>query len=229
MTNETVPDPKTMMKNLAISTIRPLFFVFVGLAVMWFIGKQIGGEESILKQLNDTPTARGLITFVVATATVAGALILVLAAIISEGTADDVKMRLNEGRQVMAPLIGILGTIVGFYFGQSTVPGSQTGGTPPQAQELRVADVTLAPEQVGGTGGTVLVTGTVAGGRGPYTYSITSPGLPKPVTGKTDGIIKESLTIPAGAKPPQLSIQLEVTDNAKATVRIERSLKVGTN
>lgn len=49
----------------------------------------------------------------------AAANFLVLAAIITEGTESDVKMRLNEGRQVLAPLIGILGTIVGFYFGQT--------------------------------------------------------------------------------------------------------------
>ena len=227
MTNQAPPPAMQAVKNLLVSSIRPLFFVIVSLAVLWFIGKQIGGDASILKQLNDTPTARGLITFVVATATVAGALILVLAAIISEGTENDIKMRLSEGRQILAPLIGVLGTIVGFYFGQATPPAGQAGAANAgQAQELRIANVNLTPAEVAAAGGSVTVTGTVTGGRGPYTYSITFTGLPKPVTGTTDGKIEQAVTVPAGAKTP-LTIQLEVADAAKTTAKAEKALKVG--
>ena len=69
----------------------------------------------------------------------------------------------------MAPLIGILGTIIGFYFGQAAVPGNPPG-TAGQTQELRIADMASAPEQVTAAGGTVSVTGTV--NRGSWTVHV---------------------------------------------------------
>jgi len=215
-------DAKTTVKRLLIASIRPLFFILLALAVFWFISGQIGGTNSILSQLNETASARGLITFVVAIATVAAAIILLLAAIVSEGTESDVKMRLNEGRQVMAPLIGILGTIVGFYFGQPVA------GTT-QAQTLGLAPIVLSAERVA-PGGTVTVTSRVSGGRSPYTYTITLPGVGQPITDKLTaaGEIRREVAIPKDTKPSDVTIQVGVEDSVGATagVKSERSLKI---
>ncbi len=78
-------DAATTMKRMAVSSIKPLLFVAFAFFVFRYLFSNIGGPDSILTQLNEIATARGLITFVVATATVAGALILMLAAIITDG------------------------------------------------------------------------------------------------------------------------------------------------
>jgi hypothetical protein len=218
------------MKRILLSSIRPLFFIALGIAVFWFISSQLRGP--ILEQLDDIATARGLITFVVATATVAGAIILVLAAIAAEGTENDVKMRLNEGRQVLAPLIGILGTIVGFYFGQPQATQGQAGAssTQAQAQALRVGPVTLSAQQVA-PGAAVTVTSSVTGGRPPYTYTIILPGVSPAVADKLTaaGDIKREITIAKDAKPSDVTIQVTVEDSsgASAGMKAERPLKVG--
>ena len=216
------PDAKTAVKRLLIGSIKPLFFVLLGLAVFWFLSSQIGNGSSILTRLNEAETARGLITFVVATSTVAAAIILLLAAIISDGTESDIKMRLSEGRQVLAPFIGILGTIVGFYFAQPSVG-------PNQPAALRVGAVTLSAERVA-VGGVVTVTSTVSGGRAPYEYTITLPGVGQPLTGKlpSAGDVKQDVTIPMDAKSQTVTIQLQVKDSAGASVesKSERPLAI---
>lgn len=61
--------------------------------------------------------ARGLITFFVAMITVAIALILTLSAVLSNSS--DYKERFALGKEILTIFIGILGTIVGFYFGSA--------------------------------------------------------------------------------------------------------------
>ncbi len=123
-------------------------------------------------------------------------------------------MRLNEGRQVLAPLVGILGTIVGFYFGQ--VPASTA---PPAA--LQVTAVTPSAEQVA-PGGVVTLTATVSGGKAPFDYTFTIPGVMPPITGKLTaaGPIKQEVTIPKDAKPTTsaVTVQLQVKDSVGATL-----------
>ena len=221
-------DAKTMVKKFLLGSIKPLFFILLGIAVFWFLSSQIRGN-ALLGQLRDASAARGLITFVVATSTIAGAIILVLAAIISDGTENDIKMRLSEARQVLAPLIGILGTVVGFYFGQAPVTGQPAAATA-QTQTLRVGAATSSPEQVA-PGGAVIVRSPVSGGRPPYEYTITLSGVGQPVAGKLaeEGEIKQEVTIPKEAKPQSVTIQPAVKDSAgtSAEAKSERPLKLG--
>lgn len=197
--------------------------VLLGLAVFWFISSQIGGSSSILRELNDTGTARGLITFILTTATVAAAILLVLAAIIRDGPEADLKMRISEGRQVLAPLIGILGTIVGFYFGQAPATSAQPAAQPPRVS------VTSSPEQVA-PGGVVTVTSSVSGGRPPYTYTITVPGVGSPIAGTlaNGGPFKHEVITPADAKPQNGPIVVRVRDGSDppAEGQAERPLRV---
>jgi hypothetical protein len=222
------PDARSTIRSLVLGSIRPLAFILLGLAVLWFISRRL--DSNTLQQLNDIATARGLITFVLAVSTVAAAMILVLAAIASEGAADDIKMRLGEGRQVLAPLIGILGTIVGFYFGQGPATAGQSAAGAPQAQTLRVGPVVPSTQQVA-PGGVVTITSSVAGGRPPYTFTITLPGMGSPVSDKLTaaGDIRRDITIPKDAKPADVTAQVTVEDSAGASagLKAERIIKVG--
>ena len=81
-------------------------------------------NEQMLGQLAKVEQARGLITFLFAVATVGIALIIVLAIFLSTGTPEEVKERFQMGKDVLAVLIGVFGTIIGFYFGsQLAQPG----------------------------------------------------------------------------------------------------------
>ena len=68
--------------------------------------------------------ARGLITFLVAIVTVAIAIILTLSAVMS--SSKDYKERFALGKEILTIFIGVLGTIVGFYFGSAQIDKAAT-------------------------------------------------------------------------------------------------------
>lgn len=69
----------------------------------------------------DSTKARGLITFSVAIVTVAIALILVFYLVFGDGTYEQVKDRFTFGKDILMVFVGILGTIMGFYYGENRV------------------------------------------------------------------------------------------------------------
>jgi hypothetical protein len=169
----------------------PIAFVAIAIGIVIFIVYAISGQKGVLTSLADEKIARGLITFLITLATVAIALILALSAIISDPAA--VKDRFALGKEVLSILIGVLGTIVGFYFGSAVTA---------QSTPLHVASVFATNEQPK-KGDTTTLIGLVTGGKPPYTYTITFaptdiPGakdLPAP-----DGVIKYDVKIPADIK-----------------------------
>lgn len=74
-------------------------------------------DRTMLVELAKPEQARGLITFLFAVATVGIALVIVLAVFLSTGTKEDVAERFRMGKDILAVLIGVFGTIIGFYFG----------------------------------------------------------------------------------------------------------------
>jgi hypothetical protein len=69
-------------------------------------------DVEILPPLRDTNAARGLITFLFSVGTVGVFLILIAAVLVS---GDEKKFA--QGKDVLTLLLGIFGTIIGFYFG----------------------------------------------------------------------------------------------------------------
>ncbi len=72
-------------------------------------------DPKLLGLLQYIPTSRGLITFLVTLVTVTIALILALSTIVSNS--PDRSERFKDGKDLLFALIGVLGTIIGFYFG----------------------------------------------------------------------------------------------------------------
>jgi len=104
---------------------------------------------SVLTSLANKDNARGLITFLIAIATVGIAIILAISTIVlPEG--DEGDKRFDRGKQVLTILIGVLGTIVGFYFGSA--PDTKTGQAPGavigQAQVLTITTSDLPPGRI---------------------------------------------------------------------------------
>jgi hypothetical protein len=91
-------------------------------------------DKSMLAELAKPEQARGLVTFLFAVATVGIALVIVLAVLLSTGTKEDLAERFRMGKDILAVLIGVFGTIVGFYFGSElarTAPAATEASRPP--------------------------------------------------------------------------------------------------
>ena len=73
----------------------------------------IARDIPLIGRLSDPSFARGLITFLISVATIGLAFVLVYQA---SSSSDD---SFRRAREVFAGLMGILGTIVGFYFGSA--------------------------------------------------------------------------------------------------------------
>ncbi len=101
-------------------------FGALGVAILGVIVWGLSDKQGFLHTLADQRNARGLITFLIAITTVGIAVILCISTIVLKGGEED-KDRFDRGKQVLTTLIGVLGTIVGFYF------GSPIDGQPPSS------------------------------------------------------------------------------------------------
>lgn len=97
--------------------------VVAGMAVIWGVFV----EESFLDKLAAPGAARGLVTFLFAFATIAVVLITVIATFWVG--IDEVEKRGSMAKEVLAILIGIMGTILGFYFGSDPGPALERAPT----------------------------------------------------------------------------------------------------
>jgi hypothetical protein len=172
--------------------------VLVGLVEL---GNGIYGPQSLVEKLAKVENARGLITFILALGTMAIALVLVLAALLGgEQSAEN----FGRGKEVLTILIGVFGTILGFYYGSES---SQRKAT----LEISPFVVARSTDETK----TALFT-TVSGGQPPYAYSLKFNNKNvHDLSGKSEnGQISVNIdtgNIPPGEKVP---FTLTVTDAA---------------
>jgi hypothetical protein len=195
-----------------IATIVAALCIF-GVIIFGIFSRSGGatGGTSFLGQLAQPGVARGLITFLIAFTTVSIAVVLAISTLFlgsGNDTAD--AARFDRGKQVLTTLIGILGTIVGFYYG-SAIPNQPTQ----PATELTITTMAL-PDGVHGAayqGGPL----QASGGTPPLKWSV-SPALPADlaldatgsITGKPTAITPAqpyTFTVTDSAVPPILKTQ----------------------
>ena len=121
-------------------------------------------EGGFLTSLANRDTARGLITFLITFTTIVIAILLAISAMVMGDDVSNSK-RFDNGKQVLTVLIGVLGTIVGFYFGASDNKGSP----------LAIATKTLPPAVMKKDYGPVDL--ATVGGTTPFKWTV-SPDLP---------------------------------------------------
>jgi hypothetical protein len=183
--------------------------VFVGILASVFLPYILFSpklDKTLLQQLADTETARGLITFLVAVSTVGIALILVVA--MWSEKIDDYKDRFAFSKEILTSLIGILGTIIGFYFGATQ---DQTHhGTP---TTLTLANLSITPPQPG-KGDKVTLHATLSGGQSPYHYAIRfAPDTITKIEGDSpDGTVSHEIKFDAYDPAKPLDITFEGKD-----------------
>ncbi len=116
-------------------------YILIGIVTIIFVSVVVFGAYSLPNFgkekdaagkfiYNQDDSARILITFLVAVATIAIAFMATLTAMVIR----EYKERFALAKEVLTILVGILGTIVGFYFGTANNPASNpnanTGATP---------------------------------------------------------------------------------------------------
>jgi hypothetical protein len=168
----------------------PNFTFLLILIVIGAIVVAVLGNFAVIRGLSDPGFARGLITFPIIVATIGLAFVLVLQSLSLVPATDD---SFRRARQIFAGLMGVLGTIVGFYFGSVEKPI-----VPLEIAEIKAADKQLLTH--------------VSGGTRPYAYSITSSNRDFKQIRKDseDGWLIELLEQPP---KPGSTITVEVTDN----------------
>lgn len=164
--------------------------ILVGLAV-YGIALMMYKNPLILFDLRDQAYARGVITLLISIVTMVMALLLVIQAFTTQDA--EAEKRFSRAREVFTVLMGVLGTIVGFYFGSAEKVVASL-----DIAEVRVADKQLLTH--------------ISGGTKPYRYSITSSDKDfKSIKSRTseDGWIVETLEQPL---KPGTTITIDVSD-----------------
>jgi hypothetical protein len=177
-------------------------------SVLFLIGVNLFGldQGGVLTKLQDGPYARGLITYLFSVGTIGAVVVLILAALVLPGTAEERAERFDHAKEVFTLLIGIFGTIIGFYFGAI------------KAEEESAPDAALvvAPPLGADTvarGDTIRVVTFISGGTPPYQYAVAlSPDSAQSLDKRSDGWIEESVVTSAAGSDSTVSLYLRVRD-----------------
>jgi hypothetical protein len=192
---------------IAPGTLQYAVFGTLALIVLIFLMYGLVNQV-LLPSLASISISRGLITFLIAVVTVSIALILVLATVVSESA--DRSQRFVQGKEILTMLIGVLGTIVGFYF------GNVTDG----AKSLQIAPPVVSSENPN-VGDAIELTSFVSGGKAPF--GIEATFLPANVIDRKeiqsgDGSIRfTGLRINKVAQDTAVSYQIKARDSEGRT------------
>jgi hypothetical protein len=183
----------------------------------------------VLTHMGGREFARGLITYIFAVTTIGTAVVLVLAALMGE-IGDRAYQR---GKEILALLLGLFGTIVGFYFGaESHPPGNNNNGAAPAATSsmapattLSVSPPLLAESRIA-AGSNVNVTALVSGGTPPYRFSAgVFPGPRAEGVARSGGWIVVDVAMPPAMAGKQRLV-LDVSDARGAASGTEAVIDV---
>jgi hypothetical protein len=154
-------------KVIAALVLSPMATVIGGISILLIgiIFFALAGKNEFLQNLANVEFARGLITFLFAIGTIGIALIITFSVFASERSLAESKERFYRGKEILTILIGILGTIVGFYFGSPTDSAKEI--SPIELSEIQMSDLKPVMEKP------LSLCSLVTGGSPPYKYTVT--------------------------------------------------------
>jgi hypothetical protein len=140
-----------------------LALMLVGSVILLIAAAVLGYDKGVLGNMSRSEFARGLITYLFAVVTIGTAVVLVLSALLgAEG--EIYEKRFQRGKEILALLLGVFGTIVGFYFGSAVSPSAER-----MALQLSTLDVS---PRVAAAGSRVTVRAVVSGGTLPNRFGV---------------------------------------------------------
>jgi hypothetical protein len=183
-----------------------LVSLLILLGVLFLLGMAILDLDKgrVLVGMGKAQFARGLITYLFAVVTIGTAVVLVLSALLGTD-----KEKFDRGKEVLGLLLGVFGTMVGFYF------ASELSKT--EAQGAMVASPALVMPQDVAPGGIVRISAFVRGGTPPYRFEMTlGPELPAEFSelARPDGWIVKDIRVPADTVGGLHTLLLGVQDMA---------------
>ena len=190
-----------------------LVSLLILLGVLFLLGMAILDLDKgrVLVGMGRAQFARGLVTYLFAIVTIGTAVVLVLSAILGTD-----KERFDRGKEVLGLLLGVFGTMVGFYFASELSKADAQGA-------LSLSSVLVSPQEAA-PGSAVRVNAFVRGGSPPYRFAVVlGADLPGeyPRLSRPDGWIVEEVQVPAALSAGLHTVRLGVQDMAgdKATAQ----------
>ena len=205
--------------GVARAFLNPIVILAVGMliAIVLLIGATVLGLDKglVLTKMGQVEFARGLITYLFAVVTIGTAVVLVVSALTAEETPAHEK-RFERGKEILSLLLGVFGTIVGFYFGSEVAAKGQTAEeTIVRVVPLRLTAGPALPNlDTVNSGAEFTVNTFVAGGKPPYRYGV---GLDKnDIKAETpvdlSGWIVKSIAAPKVTAERTLQVRLVIED-----------------
>jgi hypothetical protein len=183
-------------------------FLIIGGVFTLILFAMIGWDGGLLERLGTPQFARGLITYLFAITTICAAVVLLVASLttlvgLPEAEANE---KYQRGKDVLGLLLGVFGTIVGFYFGTSTEGGPGT--------QLTVTAPALSPDEVL-PGQPTTLTSAVSGGSPPYRFAIGTSGdaFGDFESVQTNGVIVVQISGDAFPADGDYEVRLRVVDS----------------
>jgi hypothetical protein len=192
----------------------PLFALLMLIGVMFLLMMAIFGWDRghVLFTMAQPDFARGLITYLFTIVTIGTAIVLIISGL----TGGD-KEQFDRGKEILGLLLGVFGTMVGFYFG-SEVSHART--------KLSLTPPLLSATEIP-AGEKVSITALVQGGSPPYRLGVVlgdNPPTSYDQAPRGDGWILSTVTIPNVPADTPMTIWLGIQDGAGDIVTTKASI-----
>ena len=192
-------------------------FVLIGTAL-------VGWDHGMLSNMSRAEFARGLITYIFAVTTIGTAVVLVVSVLTSPAD-EEHERQFQHGKEILSLLLGVFGTIVGFYFGAEVAAKAGPAPATVQVLPLHLSSTSVV------AGEKIIATTHVSGGKAPYVYAIRFGEAPVDPKDKVEvsGWISTDLTAPPVKAETEVPIRIGVRDaegrvvEAGATVLVKPS------
>jgi|ERR1700704_455730 len=167
--NDQLPVKASQLAAAIKAYLNPVVAIAFGmvLAIILLIGATTLGLDKglVLMKMGQVEFARGLITYLFAVVTIGTAVVLVVSALTSDESPAN-ERRFERGKEILSLLLGVFGTIVGFYFGSEVAAKGQPTETIVNVAPLRLNAGAVA------SGAEFTLTTYISGGKVPYKYGV---------------------------------------------------------
>jgi len=184
--------------------------------VMFLLLSAIFGWDTghVLFRMAQPDFARGLITYLFTIVTIGTAVVLIISALLGGS-----KEHFDRGKEILGLLLGVFGTMVGFYFGSELANAhARLTVSPPLMSVTEVV-----------SGGDVTLTALIEGGRPPYRFGVAfgeSPAVTYDQQPQSGGWIVAHVSAPTVSDSASVGVTVGVIDSNGDTASTTATLKV---